>query len=206
VTVLTCRRVRRSISSYIRLASLHDMSAVCRLRSSTCLTCLIDLCIDLCVRNGPKHIHEHGLLHCDIRPKQFLIDEYGILKFADFKFTRRIAKAPLGNESLQSRGTAPYMSPELFEANGVHSYFSDFWALGCLLYELRRGLPPFGDASSPLADLLERIRTVEPVGSPIIYSSPQDKRGGHNLPAISAELADLLMWMLEKSPGDRCNW
>jgi serine/threonine protein kinase len=45
---------------------------------------------------------------------------------------------------MESRGSPPYLAPELFTNEGVHSYQSDFWCFGCLLYELRRGFPPFG--------------------------------------------------------------
>uniref|UniRef100_A0A5K1G9X4 Protein kinase domain-containing protein n=1 Tax=Nymphaea colorata TaxID=210225 RepID=A0A5K1G9X4_9MAGN len=40
-------------------------------------------------------------------------------------------------------GTPCYMAPELFQEGGVHSYASDLWALGCVLYECYPGRPPF---------------------------------------------------------------
>lgn len=84
------------------------------------------------------------MLHCDIRPANFLVDEYGILKLADFKNVRKIPKEPLGEALLNSRGSPQYMGPELFSAEGVHSFQSDLWAIGewcamktwldCMLY------------------------------------------------------------------------
>lgn len=41
---------------------------------------------------GLKYMHGLGLLHCDLRPSNFLVDEYGILKLCDFKFARRVPK------------------------------------------------------------------------------------------------------------------
>ena len=70
------------------------------------------------------------MLHCDIRPCNFLVDEYGILKLSDFKNVRKIPKEPLGETPMGSRGTPDYMSPELFTEEGMHSYQSDFWAIG----------------------------------------------------------------------------
>lgn len=99
-------------------------------------------------------MHCLGLLHCDIRPKNFLIDEYGILKLSDFKFARKIPKAPLGDVVLEQRGTPQYLAPELFSPDGLHSFSSDFWALGCSLYELRRGGSPFGNEDTPLEGVL----------------------------------------------------
>lgn len=65
----------------------------------------------------------------------------------DFKFTRKIPSElkPLQDIPLQQRGTPSYMAPELFDSDGIHSIQSDFWAIGCILYQLRRGSLPFGD-------------------------------------------------------------
>ncbi|KAJ1408661.1 kinase-like domain-containing protein, partial [Ochromonadaceae sp. CCMP2298] len=109
-----------------------------------------------------KYVHSLGLIHCDIRPRNFLVDEYGILKLSDFKFVRKIPKESLGDTPMALRGAPVCMSPELFTPEGVHSYQSDFWALGVMLYQLRRGVLPFGDASTPLHDLVHNINTLEP--------------------------------------------
>ena len=51
------------------------------------------------------------MIHCDLRPKNFLVDEYGILKLADFKMTQKIPKELLQNKALELRGSPPYMAP-----------------------------------------------------------------------------------------------
>jgi serine/threonine protein kinase len=197
---------------------------------------------------GLKYMHGMGLLHCDLRPCNFLVDEYGILKLCDFKLARRIPKSALGPLEgpgavpLEQRGTPPYMSPELWREDGVHSFASDFWALGCVLYELRRGQQPYGDEDTELRQLLDNIQCIEPVYEPLPpykaerspsadnatsgYSSrgpPQVAQrtgrapkspgvaagadsGPLPLPSMSAELGDLLCWLLEKQPQNRCDW
>jgi serine/threonine protein kinase len=169
-------------------------------------------------------LHAIGIIHGDLRPKNFLIDEYGIVKISDFKFAVKIPKDRLDNKPLELRGNPPYMAPELFTSEGVNSFQSDFWALGCVLYELRRGQPPFGDSANySLERLMQNIRTIEPVNSPLnspgatatINGTPvRDKQGkivqqtasNNSIPPVTAELADLLHWLLEKAPMNRCGW
>lgn len=149
-----------------------------------------------------QYLHSNGIIHGDLRPRNFLIDEYGILKLADFKFAQKIPKETLGEIPFANRGCAPYMSPELFTDGGVHSFQSDFWALGCVLYELRRGFLPFGEPSANSLDaLVERIRSIDPIASPFIAQS-----NSGTLSTLSPELADCLSWLLEKAPMNRCSW
>lgn len=156
---------------------------------------------------GLRYLHGCGILFGDLRPRNVLVDEYGILKLADFKFAQKVPKEALGDTPIASRGHAPCMAPELFTAAGVHSFSSDFWALGCTLFELRRGYLPFGDASPPssLEDLMGRIRSLDPLGDNNPNPNP---RGSDNNPSpnLSPELADLLGYLLEKAPMNRCGW
>jgi serine/threonine-protein kinase ULK4 len=48
------------------------------------------------------------------------------------------------------------MAPELFTDDGVHSFQSDIWALGCVLFEMATGKPPF--SASGLKDLIQEIQ------------------------------------------------
>lgn len=155
-----------------------------------------------------QFVHSKDFIHCDIRPCNFLVDEYGILKLSDFKQVRKIPKEPLRDTPLALRGSLPYMAPELLTAEGVHSFQSDLWAIGCVLYQLRRGNLPFGEPTLPVLEMMENVRTVEPVNAPIPVQAPE---GASNAlitthPPVTADLADLLLWLLEKSPANRCNW
>lgn len=196
-------------------------------------------------------MHNLGILHCDLRPKNFLVDEYGILKISDFKSARKLPKVPTcdalksSKDVSELKGTTAYMSPELFTIEGVHSYCSDFWAMGCVLYELRRGVPPFGweysssSGSVTAKELIERINNAEPVGTPIVFANNTETYSNNNnntnynsnqnnkdnekksdrtystknsnnsintTPSVTPEFADLLCWLLEKAPIDRCSW
>jgi|LauGreDrversion4_2_1035121.scaffolds.fasta_scaffold604407_2 serine/threonine-protein kinase ULK4 len=81
------------------------------------------------------------------------------------------------------------MAPELFHDAGVHSYYSDFWSLGCILYELAAGKPPF--SSNSLKDLIAMIVESE-------CALPVE--------GTSSEFNDLLRRMLEKDPMKRISW
>lgn len=102
------------------------------------------------------------------------------------------------------------MAPELFTAEGVHSFQSDLWAIGCVLYQLRRGNLPFGESPVPASEIIENIRTVEPVNAPLPPPVPEGNASNSHAvtthPPVTADLADLLLWLLEKSPANRCNW
>jgi serine/threonine-protein kinase ULK4 len=194
---------------------------------------------------GLKYMHSMGILHCDVRPRNFLVDEYGILKISDFKMARKVPKTALGDLPLEQRGTPEYMAPELFLPEGLHSYASDFWSLGCVLYELRRGQPPFGDDGMPRDQLLKNIREKEPIHDPLpryrqreegnYINTNRPGSGGSSsknrgssaikskgnssrrrddddddddkrLPSMTAKLADLVLWCIEKQPGRRGDW
>ncbi|KVH89837.1 Armadillo-like helical [Cynara cardunculus var. scolymus] len=112
-----------------------------------------DLARDL-VR-GLRFLHSKGIIYCDLKPSNILLDENGRTKLCDFGLSRKlsdISKTPSSLLPQAKRGTPCYMAPELFQDGGVHSYASDFWALGCVLYECyaeRNGEKPLQNKTPP---------------------------------------------------------
>lgn len=92
------------------------------------------------------YAHERGLVHRDIKPSNLFLTNAGQLKVLDLGLAKL---GPSGVDSLTntgaSMGTPDYMSPEQWTDMRLVDHRSDLYALGCTLYFLLLGRPPFGD-------------------------------------------------------------
>ncbi|MGI9126486.1 MAG: Stk1 family PASTA domain-containing Ser/Thr kinase [Mycobacterium sp.] len=133
--------------------------------------------------------HQHGIIHRDVKPANIMISKTGAVKVMDFGIARAIAES--GNRVTQTAaviGTAQYLSPEQARGETVDAR-SDVYSLGCVLYEIRTGEPPFvGD--TPVAVAYQHVRE-DPV-------PPSQKRAG-----ISPELDAVVLKALAKNPDNR---
>eukprot|EP00906_Rhabdomonas_costata_P034460 RCo048497 len=79
---------------------------------------------------GLAYLHSHGILCCDLKPSNLLVDGSGVVKLADFGLARLVSRLNYSpDSSTGSRvGTPSYMAPELFTEGGVHSFASDLWS------------------------------------------------------------------------------
>uniref|UniRef100_A0A3Q1LRS3 Unc-51 like kinase 4 n=1 Tax=Bos taurus TaxID=9913 RepID=A0A3Q1LRS3_BOVIN len=164
---------------------------------------------------GLHHLHQLGILFCDISPRKILLEGPGTLKFSNFSlakvegenleefFTLVAAEEGGGDsgenvvkKSMKSRvkGSLIYTAPEIVRGTDF-SITSDLWSLGCLLYEMFSGKPPF--FSECVSELIEKICYEDPL-PPI----PKDS----SCPKASSDFINLLDGLLQKDPQKRLTW
>lgn len=135
---------------------------------------------------GLLHAHGKGVLHCDLKPANILVDQDGRLRLADFGQSR------LSHEQTPSLGTLFYMAPEQADLDAVPDVRWDVYALGALLYEMLTGGPPHrGEAAidtiQQATELEERLARYRHV----IESAPPPT-GHRQVPGVDRELADIV--------------
>lgn len=70
-------------------------------------------------------MHSKGIIYCDMKPSNILINEYGSLKYGDFGLSKKLVdliSTDKGQKNQAKRGTPYYMAPELFQDKGVYSF------------------------------------------------------------------------------------
>jgi serine/threonine-protein kinase len=138
---------------------------------------------------GLAAAHAQGIVHRDVKPGNLLTDRHGTVRIADFGIARFVDDPSGGLTTTgQIVGTGLYLAPE--RAIGTPaSAASDMYSLGCVLYHLAVGAPPF---EAPTATAL----LYQHVDSPPV---PPHQRGAALPPAFEA----YLLSMLAKRPEDR---
>jgi serine/threonine-protein kinase len=114
------------------------------------------------VADALEYAHQHGVIHRDIKPENILLHG-GHAQVADFGIALAASRSEGGTrmtETGMSLGTPHYMSPEQAMGEREITARSDVYALGCVLYEMLAGEPPF---TGPTAQaIIARVMTEEP--------------------------------------------
>jgi serine/threonine-protein kinase len=142
------------------------------------------------VADALDYAHRHRVVHRDIKPENILLEEQHAL-LADFGIARAVAAA--GEEKLTATGiavgTPAYMSPEQTAGGRVLDGRSDLYSLGCVLYEMLAGQPPF---TGP---------TLESLAHQHLNLSPRPVTQLRT--AVPPSLEHALAKSLAKTPADR---
>mmetsp|Transcript_30975 Transcript_30975/g.40901 ORF Transcript_30975/g.40901 Transcript_30975/m.40901 type:complete len:555 (+) Transcript_30975:111-1775(+) len=106
------------------------------------------------VGSAIQYMHAQRIMHRDLKPSNILLTSGGELKVADFGLGRY-----LNFQSVMAYtqvGTPLYMSPEILKGQG-HTFGSDIWSLGCVVYELATGNSPFFEPKLAVNKLFWKI-------------------------------------------------
>ncbi len=142
--------------------------------------------------------HERRVIHRDLKPENVMVRPDHLVKVLDFGIARQLPME--GNDGAHDRnvnaltnpgqiqGTLWYMSPEQLRGGPVDAR-SDLFSLGCVIYEMMTGRPPF--ARSTGADSIAAV----------LHELPPDLRA--EFPAVPASLSQIVRRLLAGNPADR---
>jgi serine/threonine-protein kinase len=137
------------------------------------------------------YAHGNGVVHRDIKPGNVLLSQQGEPLVADFGIALAVAQAGGGRitETGLSLGTPHYMSPEQATGDRDVDPRSDVYALGCVLYEMLAGEPPF--SASTAQAILAKILTMDAPSITMVRRT------------VPPNVGNALAQALEKLPADR---
>jgi serine/threonine protein kinase len=160
---------------------------------------------------GLKFAHDQGMVHRDIKPDNLMLNDQGIVKVADLGLVKTaglsasddqasgggdrpasltgLASLPSVTNVGVAMGTPSYMAPEQGRNAATVDHRADIYSLGCTLYVMLTGRPPF-QGKSALEVMTKHL--TEPVVSPDVIA----KR-------VPKDLSAIILKMLAKKPEDR---
>src|SRR6266567_744838 len=137
------------------------------------------------------HMHEHGVIHRDLKPQNIMICYDGTIRIMDFG----IAKAAEGRRITftgftPAVGTPDYMAPEQVKGKRGDER-TDIYSLGAMLYEMVAGVPPFSGENDNLFVVMNARVTGDP-------EAPRKRN-----PAVTPQVEEIILHAMEREPGKR---
>ncbi len=159
--------------------------------------------------DGLQHAHDLGMVHRDIKPGNLLVDPQGVLKILDLGLAR-FFNVDEGDRALTIQhdekvlGTADYLAPEQALDSHQVDARADIYSLGCTLYFLLTGQPPFVEGTlaqrllahqmkTPPA--IESVRAEIPLSLATIVRKMMEKNPAHRYPNAAAAAQALFQWV-----------
>ncbi len=149
------------------------------------------------IATGLMHLHGKGVLHCDLKPGNVLLDQDGNPRLADFGQSR------LKSDNTSALGTLFYMAPEQADLKAVPDAKWDVYALGALLFTVLTGKPPY--YSEELKHKIENAETLRDRLTIYRQSLANAKRpkNHRSIPGVDRTLADIIDRCIAARPSER---
>ncbi|HEX9975230.1 MAG TPA: serine/threonine-protein kinase [bacterium] len=132
---------------------------------------------------GLQAIHQHNIIHQDIKPANIFISDQGEVKLGDLGFS-----VSLEDQAKLVQGTPAYLAPEVILKSEM-DFRGDLYALGLVGYELLTGENPF--AAKDMQTILNRIVTLNPLKVQTVR------------PDVPAEFSNIIATLMARNPDDR---
>jgi beta-lactam-binding protein with PASTA domain/tRNA A-37 threonylcarbamoyl transferase component Bud32 len=146
----------------------------------------VDIATDVC--RALEAAHAQGVIHRDIKPGNIMLNARGDVKVTDFGIARMSTTAETVAQTAAVLGTAAYLSPEQAQGQPVDGR-TDIYSLGCVLYEMVAGRPPF-TGNSPVT-----VASKQVLEQPV----PPSRLN----PDISPDLDAVILRAMAKNPENR---
>uniref|UniRef100_H0W5D4 protein kinase C n=1 Tax=Cavia porcellus TaxID=10141 RepID=H0W5D4_CAVPO len=137
-----------------------------------------------------KFLHEHEILHRDLKLENLLLDADGHIKVTDFNLCKAGLKA--GEKTNSFCGTLSYLAPEIIRGES-YGFSVDWWNLGTVMFEMMVGEPPYPFADSPKNSDLNTYKVLQSML----------EREVHIPHHLSVEARSILKGLLKKEPEVR---
>lgn len=183
-----------ALEGYIKGPSVKD---ILRQNGKQPLPILDALCIMRAVCSALGYAHANGVIHCDVKPGNIMVDSGGNIFLTDFGIARH---ADSTTTTMGAAGTPAYMAPEQIRGEVVTAA-TDVYAMGMMVYEMLTGRRPFegkglktssSQSGGTQADLIRAAHLNQPPPDPsTLYTN------------ISPQMAAIMLKALNKNPQER---
>jgi serine/threonine protein kinase len=133
--------------------------------------------------------NEKGLVHRDVKPSNVILSHEDHVYLTDFGLAKRAGSEPGLTAVDRMQGTVDYVAPELIEGSEPDAR-SDVYSLGCVLFEMLTGAPPFADQAGGMAKMWAHVNGEPP--------SVRESR-----PDVPGALEEVMRGAMDKSPEAR---